>query len=318
MILQRFLRRTEDGLATLMDLRKVPATPEQTALADRLVDDLAKAGAEDGDASPFWADICQDLSHRARTQDPRYFLRWPPIGATMVHGAAPVTFRMLSLLRRSDAWKTRWAPALRHRQHGHPPPFAPMLSTNAMAIEHAAHLYRFGQRMGCDLFDADWVIEFGGGFGSMCRTIHALGFRGRYVIFDLPPVLALQRYYLGLHGIEASFDASAHIWLCSDLNLIRAALDRTQPPRVSLMSTWAMSEMPLAVRQDIEPFFAWHGTALALLAYQPRFEDNDNRAYFHGLTERTGERWQWTELPVDPSRSRLEPKDSAYLFGAVR
>jgi hypothetical protein len=52
------------------------------------------------------------------------------------------------------------------------------------------------------MYDTDCIIEFGGGFGSMCRLVHALGFRGQHIIFDLPPVWALQRYYLRLHGIE--------------------------------------------------------------------------------------------------------------------
>jgi hypothetical protein len=81
-------------------------------------------------------------------------------------------------------------------------------------------------RLGSCLHDADCIVEFGGGFGSMCRLIGALGFRGRYVIFDLPPVLALQRYYLGLHGIEADDSGRADVWLCPALDLVMDRLSK--------------------------------------------------------------------------------------------
>jgi hypothetical protein len=207
---------------------------------------------------------------------------------------------------------------LRHPQYGRPPPFLPMLSTNVMAIEHAFHLLRFHRQQGSYLHDADCIVEFGGGFGSMCRLTRALGFRGRYVIFDLPPVLALQRYYLGLHGIEADFRAGEAVWLCPDLDVITDWLAAAQPLRVSLISTWALSEMPLAVRQRIEPFFRLAGVSKALLAYQPSFEGNDNRSYFRNFAAHSVDQWAWTELPVDSPGRAPTAQDSLYLFGERR
>jgi hypothetical protein len=193
-----------------------------------------------------------------------------------------------------------------------------MLSTSAMSIEHAGHLFRFRQFAARDLYDADCIIEFGGGFGSMCRLVRALGFRGRYIVFDLPPVLALQRYFLGLNGIEATLDAPSNTWLCPDLSEIRTELARSRPNRVSLISTWALSEMPLAIRHEIEAFFALPAACMALLAYQPSFEGNDNHAWFHGLMERTGDRWRWNERPVDTVDRPPIPGDSLYVFGVAR
>src|SRR5207244_11597755 len=49
--------------------------------------------------------------------------------------------------------------------------------------------------------DLACVLEFGGGYGSMCRLFHNLGFRGRYLIFDLPAFSALQRFFLRSIGM---------------------------------------------------------------------------------------------------------------------
>ncbi|HBK08406.1 MAG TPA: hypothetical protein DDZ81_21575 [Acetobacteraceae bacterium] len=316
---RRAFRFVENALATIMDLWAKPSTPSQTALARRLVGDLdalMQAGRT-GEGSDFWQGICVELHRLAASGDPMYFMRWPAIEATMVHGAAPVTLRMWLMLRQSPAWRTLWAPALRHPRFGHPPPFAPMPSTDAIALEHASHLFRFHRQQATHFHDADCIIEFGGGYGSMCRMTRALGFRGKYIIFDLPPVSALQRYYLGMHGIEADGTGGAATWLCNDLDAITAWLERDAPSGVSLISTWALSEMPMFVRRRIEPFFSLPVARKALLAYQPEFEGTDNKAYFRDMMGRTSDRWVWSELNVDPSGKTPTAADSLYVFGVA-
>lgn len=316
---RRAFRFAENALATVMDWGARPSTPVQAALARRLTDDLDRLmqAGRTGQGSDFWQGICTELYRLAASADPMYFMRWPAIEATMVHGAAPVTLRMWRMLRRSPDWRTLWAPALRHPRYGHPPPFAPMLSTNAIALEHASHLFRFQQRHAVHFHDTDCIVEFGGGYGSMCRMTRALGFGGKYIVFDLPPVSALQRYYLGMHGIDADGSGASATWLCNDLDAIAAWLEREAPNRVSLISTWALSEMPMFVRQRIEPFFALPAAKNALLAYQPDFEGTDNRDYFRGLMARTSEKWTWAELNVDPSGKAPTAADSLYAFGVA-
>lgn len=320
MHVQRLLRFAEDGLATIMDLRTMPTSMAQGALARQFTDELNALLDEDrtADGSASQRTVCAELHRFAGVGDPLFFMRWPPVAATMVHGAAPVTLRMWWMLRQSPAWRSVWQPALQHPQFGHPPPFLPMRSTNAMAIAHASHLFRFHRQQGVHLHNAACIIEFGGGFGSMCRLTRALGFRGKYIIFDLPPVLALQRYYLGLHGIAADARSDADVWLCPDLDDIMAWLGQETPAGVSLMSTGALSEMPMAVRQRVEPFFRLEAAKMALLAYQPSFEGNDNHAYFRDVMADTAGRWAWTELAVDPSGESPSPQENLYLFGRSR
>lgn len=133
------------------------------------------------------------------------------------------------MMQRSATWRSLWRPALRHIQHGHPPPFAPMLSTNAMAIEHASHLWRFHLHHECCLQDTDCIVEFGGGFGSMCRMAHALGFRGQFfrrcwlysattsacmVSLQMSPVMPL-------YGFVRICTASWLVWVEQRLNVCR-------------------------------------------------------------------------------------------------
>ena len=52
-----------------------------------------------------------------------------------------------------------------------------------------------------DLSSSGVIVEFGGGYGSMCRLLHKLGFSGQYFIYDLPEFVALQRYFLKSIGM---------------------------------------------------------------------------------------------------------------------
>jgi hypothetical protein len=320
MNVQRSIRFVENALATIMDLFPRAPTEQETALGRRLEAELRAIAAsgeaasrEAGAGSAFWRATCGALVTIAAENEPRFFMRWAPIRATMVHGATQSIVADWWRLRRSAEWRATWAPALRHRQYGHPPPFPPMMASNAMAIEHATHLFRFREATGAVFHDTDCIIEFGGGYGSMCRLIHALGFRGTYIIFDLPHVLALQRYYLALHGIDAetSAGAASGVHLLSDLDLCARLIDRLRPPHLSAISTWALSEMPLPVRERIETFLLLDCCRQVLLSYQSRFEGNDNLAYFTGLAARTRASTRWMEIPFPSS-------DSRYLFGTRR
>jgi hypothetical protein len=316
----RLIRFVEDGIATLMDLRPHTATSREAALARRLAAELrAIAEANDtGAGSDFWRATCRALVTMATESDPLFFMRWEPIRATMVHGASPSIIASWWNLRRSPDWRDTWAPALRHKQYGHPPPFPPMPATNAIAIEHANHLLRFREATSEPFHDAGCIVEFGGGYGSMCRLIHALGFRGRYVIFDLPHVLALQRYYLALQGIDTETNAvnpGSGVRLAADLDTVQHLIGENQ---FAAISTWALSEMPLSLRQRIEPILERSACHKILLSYQARFEGNDNRAYFTSLASRTGASIDWMDVAIGERSAPASPFDSFYLFGLRR
>lgn len=46
------------------------------------------------------------------------------------------------------------------------------------------------------------VVEIGGGYGGQCLIFNQLYMPNRYIIIDLPEALALQKKYLGIHGIK--------------------------------------------------------------------------------------------------------------------
>jgi hypothetical protein len=44
--------------------------------------------------------------------------------------------------------------------------------------------------------DHEVIVEFGGGYGSMCRLIYQAGYMGSYIIYDFAHLNLIQDYYL--------------------------------------------------------------------------------------------------------------------------
>ena len=138
--------------------------------------------------------------------------------------------------------------------------------------------------MRASISDMSCVVEFGGGYGGMCRLIHRLGFKGRYVIFDLPYFSALQRYYLRSDGqpVGAAADMTtsptgiACVSSIDDLCMLTERIDDKQS--ALFLATWSLSELPIAVRAPILPLLMNMGNVL--VGYQERFGQVDNHLFF--------------------------------------
>jgi hypothetical protein len=157
---------------------------------------------------------------------------------------------------------------------------------------------RFEAFLGRPVDAFDTVLELGGGYGSMCRLWRNLGFRGDYVILDLPPFSRLQAYYLQLLDAQGGGGRfMERTWLVTD------PADLAQVPRAGgpggaralFLSTWALSETPPDVRARVEPWLL-RCDAL-LLAFQDSFEGIDNHGYVAALRARAPGR-AWTVAPI--------------------
>jgi hypothetical protein len=234
-------------------------------------------------AENAWLGFLAQLRENIRNNDPREFLRWPVITLTMFVTFPPFVLSELWLLRAQN-WRGRWKGAIRETNVGRPRryPFYPASSGNL--IHYAHHLASFERRMRASITDMSCVIEFGGGYGGMCRLIHRLGFKGRYVIFDLPYFSALQGYYLRSNGLSVSTPqdvarSNAGIACVSSIDELRTLTERIDEKRHALfLATWSLSEAPIVVRELVLPLLTTIGNVL--VGYQERFGEIDNRTFF--------------------------------------
>jgi hypothetical protein len=262
-----------------------------------------------------WLDNTRRLRELILTRDPRHFLRWDVIYRTMFVGYASYVRSELHYLKERSTWQTRWRPAIVEDPIGDPTPYLHRPSSSANLIHHAYHLAQFEDRVGLPVDEMDFVVEFGGGYGGMCRLVHRLGFRGKYVIFDLEAFSALQRFYLkslGLSvlGVDDVSKAESGICCISDLaQLQNLCTEGSRASGALFIATWSLSEAPIQLRNSI--LEAVRGFDAYLIAYQDRFGEVDNLAAFEALQHSaTGVAWQ--NVPFEPSPG------NRYLMGLGR
>jgi hypothetical protein len=263
-----------------------------------------------------WFDNMNQLRQLILTDDPRKFLQWDVVRRTMFIGYERYVSTELKSMKLLSDWNNRWRRTIKESPIGCPMPFVFYPASSANLIHHAYHLSVFEQRTGVKIDALDFVMEFGGGYGSMCRVIHKLGFCGRYIIFDLPLFSALQKYFLSTLGLnvltlEQFLSNKPGILCISDLRELNLVIAHEDFKRESLfIATWSISEAPIKIREAIYPlvpkFKSW------LIAYQHRFGEVDNVNFFNSWkTENSC--YKWFNMPIEhlPGNSYLVGRKDA-------
>ena len=296
----------------LFDQPLPPPTAREVQLAADLKEDLLNAPA--ANMLPKWVTFRDTIRQNFESYDPRTFLRWPLVQHTMCVTNSGQMVREWPALRSSRDWP-RFEKAVRESDVGHPIRFLYHPQSSGNLLHHCYHVMRFEEVTGLHVSKLDLVVEFGGGYGSMCRLLHNLSFRGAYLIYDLPEFSALQRYFLKSLGLPVRDATDVHstdgIFLFSELPKLEAALQRLGAKQPSaFIATWSLSESPVELREKFLPLVRdFDGF---LLAFQDKFGPVDNCDFFRKLRESTAETIDWT-----PRALRHIPNNN-YLFGRQR
>jgi hypothetical protein len=263
-------------------------------------------------SEPSWRENINTLRKLVAEGNPKEFLRWNPIRRTMFISNASFVSQELKHLKRQGDWRKRWRGAIRESRVGHPIPFWLYPVSSGNLITHAYHLIQFERSIGRNVDKLGFVFEFGGGYGSMCRLFYNLGYKGKYLIFDLPEFSALQRSYLssiGLPVYEVSLFMSSRggISCISEIDELRAIMNNIiQHSGMMFISTWAISETPESLRNLIIPLIS--NFDYLLIGYQAKYREINNIELFERWkTVLTGIQWKEWEIKHLP--------DNYYLIG---
>jgi hypothetical protein len=217
---------------------------------------------------------------RSISRRPREFLKWDVVTGSMFVGNEPYVDRELQYLKGRPDWKSVWEGVIREDPSGGPKLYKGYRQSSGNRIHQAYHLARFEQETGLSVGRFPLIVEFGGGYGSLCRIIHKLGFQGQYVIFDLPEFAALQKFYLGLLGLplvrEREVSSGDPGILCtSELPELDSAT-RMGAKQGLFIATWSLSETGESLREHVVKLPGIEGAAAYLIAYQRDFGGVDN------------------------------------------
>ena len=277
------MRRLKSIALKIVGQRMPSLTKRDELLAQNLRNELKEnmRVVSDMSISDTWGKFCIELQHQVNSSDPREFLQWPVIRKSMFVSNPRYIRKELDFLKSRDDWKTRWRLGIRESPIGRPRPYPRYLRSSGNLIHHAYSLARFESFSGVKVRDLGLVYEFGGGYGSMARLVWQLGFQGHYVIHDLPPFSALQRFYLESIGWqEVEENRGERQWaLVSTVEHARKVLkgEGARKPKL-FIATWSLSESPVSLRKEILENIS--DFEYMLIAFQEKFECIDNKGYF--------------------------------------
>lgn len=218
------------------------------------------------DGNDFWSERRRDLRRAANQESLDNFLNWATIRGTMFVGTgAPWTGDELAYLRAQPDWVQVWQAAMVDPPVGNPP-LLPGTRFSGNTVEQAYHLCLWQNTTGLKIADLHSIVEIGGGYGAMRYLVDRLGFRGRYLLYDSPEYLQLQRYYLGQLNLAAQFMDEDEL------------IDLVAPIQSDLLiAACSLSEMPFVTRHIVlRALPASH----YLIRYQGGFEGMDNGHWF--------------------------------------
>lgn len=139
----------------------------------------------------YWLGKRHEIRERIKSgEDPEDMLKWSPIRATMWVDA-PYTMAEYDELWNDD--KERWSNVFEMDELGEVP--------ISNLIHQAYHVMRWEQYTKHRISDLKTIVEIGGGYGAMARVARAVGFSGKYYIYDLPEFTLLQKYYLNKYRV---------------------------------------------------------------------------------------------------------------------
>jgi hypothetical protein len=309
---RRPFSRLAERLVSRLLFRPVPLQPH-------LVEQMRReASALDGfpaDVIDLWDGLRRQLRQQLAAADPADFLRWPAVQRTMVKRDRRRVRPELAHLRARPDWRRRWRSVLRETTVGRPSPLSRCPWSSVNSIFQAYHLCRFEEVTGRSLASMRTIVEFGGGYGRLCHLAHDLGFRGTYVIFDLPEVAVLQRFYLRHVGIAASaphdaIRSGSRVVTVVDVSDLLAVLSARGEGPAAFVAIGSLSEAPLPLRETVLAQVATFDAFLVFYAAQ--HDALDNRAYF-ARWRRALPQHVWTDVAV-PHYT----KAASYLFGVRR
>jgi hypothetical protein len=293
-------------------------TPRERRLIEELREEIENIPPEEAIncslAEEAWKRNASRLRNDILFHDPKKFLRWDVIEETMFVGNEPYVESELRHIQMRQDWNSRWKNAIQESTIGHPKRFASYRESSANLIHQAYHLCRFEETTATKIEDFDLIFEFGGGYGSLCKLTHNLGFKGTYIIFDLPIFSALQWFYLRSVELPARIInsppfLSEGVICTSSTNTLDALLgDIIGGKKTLFIATWSLSETAIITRESILQFIpAFH---FYLISFQDYFYEINNVDFFKKWKEKHSESIAWYEVALD------HIPGNHYLFGA--
>ena len=262
-----------------------------------------------------WVKNRIELVNKIINYNPLGFLQWDVIKRTMV-AAFPQKFikKELKNLKKHPDWRLKWRMAIKETRVGAPQKYPYYFNSSGNLIHQAFHISEFEKFIKKQINEYDLIFEYGGGYGAMCKLIHSLGYKGKYVIYDLPEFSALQKFYLTANRLKTAMGKDDY-----HLNSVIININKIDDDNIKLLenngnkkslflATWSLSESPLESRNLVTQYLSKFSGVM--IAYQEYFGEVNNSRYFETFKNNFSKIDNWKKYEISHIPTNY------YLFGA--
>ena len=248
----------------------------------------------------IWSDRTKQLDDLITNNSLKSFIRWDIIKRTMFVSNEEYIKNELKYLKDLSDWKSRWSNTIIESPVGCPILYDLYPKSSENLIHHSYHLAKFEEISKIQIDDINFVFEFGGGYGSMCRLFRNLNYTKKYVIFDFPQLSMIQTFYLNALSLMDNT-------LClSDIEILDTIIPLLVKPKSLFLATWSLSESPIETYNSIIPIML--NFDYFLISYQKHFHGTDIMKRFDELIKRI-DNVLWYNFEIE------NIKDNYYLIG---
>ncbi len=245
---------------------------------DELRFEMSKLPMPDDALPPSWNHWRHELyQHITHGEDPGDFMRWPCIYHTMLINHWNMKAQYAELYPES----ARWEKAFRIKDGDLHVDKHDFTNYSMNLIHQCYHLKQWEDSTGKKAEELDAILDFGAGYGAMALVINRLGFKGEYMIFDLPEFSLLQQWYLSKQGIE-------NICWFTDAN----ELKRQRKDYDLMIAVWSFDEVSFLLRDS---FLNGMNIKNFMFLYSLNCLGYDNDAWFDRFMQRQF-RFKWNVM----------------------
>lgn len=178
--------------------------------------------------------------------------------------------------------------------------------SSPLLIQHTYHLYKLIVDYSVNFKKIDVIFEFGAGYGSFVRLIKKMGYQKKYIIFDFPFMIALQKMYL--KSVFATDNLNHNnILFYSKKNFLKN-VNVNSNLNTLFVATFSFSETDLKLRKKFEGIIK--NFKYVFIVYQDNFDKIDNVKYFNSLKSLSTHYWKNNQCKIH--------KNVYYLFGSKK
>ena len=215
----------------------------------------------------FWNNLRDNIRNHLINENISSFQNWNEIKSTMIADVNNLEYEYLIDDKRWLIWKDKLNETqLKPNSH------VIFNESSTNNLHHAYSLQILMEETGYKLFEFDDVIEFGGGYGNVCRLFKIWKHNKSYYLYDILELTQIQKYYLEENRIING------VYYKTGFDVIESIEGNSL-----FLGMWSISETPMEERAKLLENLGFYKCKNIFLAMAKVFGSENNEDWLNNI-----------------------------------